>query len=377
MYTLEDAFKSLFTVNMGVKPGERILVFSDTVRPDEAETPQETARRQRLLQAARDAAAYAQKVFGNAAFVSFPATTASGVEPPEGLWRSAFGDKVVDSLRTAGIFEPLVVKRADEGQLARAREIVLDGRDAAADVVIAMSNNSTSHTRFRSLLNLSGTRFASLPHFDPEMFFTSMRVDWHALSDRTRLLAEQINRAVEVLVETDNGTRMSFAKQGRKAKGDDGLLTEPGSFGNLPAGEVYLAPVEGLSEGVMVLEYAPMRRLASPLELVVKYGRVTEIRGDEPYRKELEEKLGRHELNSNIAELGIGTNDRATRPDNILEAEKIMGTIHIAMGDNSGFGGTVSTPFHEDYVFYGPTVTAVGEDGTADVLIDNGKFMLP
>jgi len=375
MYTLEDAFKSLFEVNMGVKKGERIVVFSDTVRPGEAVGSSELERRLRLHQAARDAADFAWRVFGNTTFVDFPATEASGVEPPESLWRAAFGGEVVDNLAGEGILAPILSKKPTPEQEARAREIILAAKDAAARVVIAMSNNSTSHTRFRSLLNLSGTRFASLPHFDPEMFFTSMRVDWQALSKRTWALAERINRAVEILLETTNGTRMRFAKEGRAVAGDDGLLTAPGSFGNLPAGEVYLAPLEGASEGVMVLEYAPMRKLASPLELVVEKGMVIEIRGDEPYRRELEEKLGRSALNRNIAELGIGTNDRATRPDNILEAEKIMGTVHIALGDNSGFGGAVSTPFHEDYIFYGPTLTAIGGDGSRDILIEKGLFI--
>jgi leucyl aminopeptidase (aminopeptidase T) len=375
MYTLEDAFHSLFSVNMGVRKGERILVFSDTIRPDE-EPSGEDDRRRRLLQAARDAADFASRFYGNASFFSFPATAASGVEPPEILWRGAIGDSVIDALVSEGILPALLAKQATEDQIERAREIVLAGRDAAADVVIAMSNNSTSHTRFRSLLNLTGTRFASLPHFDPEMFFSSMRVDWPLLAERTERLAERINRAAEITVETGNGTRMRFGKKGRVAKGDDGLLTEPGSFGNLPAGEVYLAPLEGTSDGVMVMEFAPMRRLASPLELVVRQGRVAEIRGDEPYRKVLEEKFERSDLNRNIAELGIGTNDRATRPDNILEAEKILGTIHIALGDNSGFGGTVSTPFHEDFVFYGPTLTAVAEDGAKDMLLSEGKLMI-
>ena len=43
----------------------------------------------------------------------------------------------------------------------------------------------------------------------------------------------------------------------------------------------------------------------------------------------------------NLAELGIGTNDKASRPDNVLEAEKILGTIHLALGDNTGFGGII------------------------------------
>lgn len=375
MYTLEDAFQSLFSVNMGVRKGERILVFSDSIRPDEEPTG-EDERRRRLLQAARDAADFASRCYGNASFFSFPATAASGAEPPENLWRGAFGDAVIDALVSEKILPALLAKKATGEQIDRAREIVLSGKEAAADVVIAMSNNSTSHTRFRSLLNLTGTRFASLPHFDPEMFFSSLRVDWQLLAERTKRLAERIQRAVEITVETGNGTRMRFGTKGRVAEGDDGILTEPGSFGNLPAGEVYLAPLEGTSEGVMVMEFAPMRRLVSPLELVVREGRVAEIRGDEPYRKVLEDRFSRSGLNRNIAELGIGTNDRATRPDNILEAEKILGTIHIALGDNSGFGGTVSTPYHEDFVFYGPTLTAVGEDGSKDVLLTEGKLIL-
>ena len=66
--------------------------------------------------------------------------------------------------------------------------------------------------------------------------------------------------------------------------------------------------------------------------------------------------------------------DRASRPDNILEAEKILGTVHIALGDNSGFGGTVQTPFHEDYVFYRPTFTALLPDGEELVLLDDGRL---
>ncbi len=376
MYSLENAFQSLFEINMGVVPPERILVFSDTVRPGEELSPSETDRRRRLLEVAREAATFADKVFGNCCFISFAATAASGSEPPESLWRGAFGDSVVDMLIMEEILPALLDKKATAEQLARAEEIVLAGGEHVAKVVIALANNSTSHTRFRSLLNQTGCRFASLPHFDPEMFFSSMRVDWHQLSERTNRLAERINRAVEIRVESENGTHMKFGKRGRTAAGDDGLLTAPGSFGNLPAGEVYLAPVEGTSEGVMVLEYAPMRKLTSPLRLSVRDGRVSEIEGDEPFRAFLEEKFAQSPLNRNIAELGIGTNDRASRPDNILEAEKILGTIHIALGDNSSFGGTVSTPFHEDYVFYGPTVMAILGDGTTELLLDKGKLVI-
>lgn len=373
----QSAFRSLFETNMGAHRGERIVVFGDRIRDDETPLPADRERRIRLLQVAEEAADFAAASYGNASFTSFPATAASGAEPPEELWRAVFGDPTVDLLVAEGLLQRLLAKEATPAEVERAGEQVRRRRDDAADVVIALANNSTSHTRFRSLVSGAGGRFASLPHFDPEMFFSSMRVDWHALADRTRRLADAVNGAEEILVEAPNGTRMRFGKRGRTAKGDDGLLTAPGSFGNLPAGEVYLAPLEGTSEGVMVLEYGPTRKLASPVELIVRNGEVVEVRGDEPLCTELERKFGESARNRNIAELGIGTNDRATRPDNILEAEKILGTIHIALGDNSGFGGTVQTPFHEDYVFYRPTLTAIAADGSRAELLRDGALHLP
>jgi leucyl aminopeptidase (aminopeptidase T) len=185
-----------------------------------------------------------------------------------------------------------------------------------------------------------------------------------------------VNRAEWVNVECPNGTAMHICKRGRNAGGDDGLLTQPGCFGNLPAGEAYFAPLEGESHGVMVVEWGPTRKLESPLTLTIADGRLVRIDGDDPLRAVLEARFAENGNCRNLAELGIGTNDRASRPDNVLEAEKILGTIHLALGDNTGFGGVVAAPFHEDYVFYQPTVTLVMEDGSEEVILDNGKLML-
>jgi len=376
MEDLRGAFASLFEVNMGVRPGERIVVFSDVVRPDESVESGDADRRRRLRATASAAAGFAETTYGRTSFVDYPATAASGVEPPESLWLEVFGAGLVADLKNDGLLDRLLRKEATTDDLERAQALVTAKRTDVSEIVVAMANNSTSHTRFRHLVNIAGGRFASLPHFDPEMFFTSMAVDWQALASRTAALAAAVNTAVRLVITTPNGTRLAFSMQGRRAEGDDGLLTAAGSFGNLPAGEVYLAPLEGTAEGELVIEYAPERRLLSPLRLIVTGGEVTEIIGTEPYRAWLEEKFASSRKNRNIAELGIGTNDRASRPDNILEAEKILGTIHVALGDNSGFGGTVSTPFHEDYVFYQPTLTAVLAGGGERRLLDGGRLCI-
>lgn len=376
MHEFEVPFASLLKTNMGLVYGERVVVFSDTIRNDETPSAADLARREKLHANAEALAVYAQQHYGSARFVSFPATRASGVEPPVELWRAVFGIAIVDALAENGCFERVLSKSADNNDLYVAKNIVNEKSYDVARVVIAMSNNSTSHTRFRWLANEAGARFASLPHFDTDMFFTSMAVDWQTLAMRTSRLADTVNSAVFMELSTPDGTRLSFSIKGRRAEGDDGLLTRPGSFGNLPAGEVYLAPLEGTAEGFMVIDYAPTRKLVAPLTLTIRGGEVVAVAGDDPHRDWLEKKFAESSKNRNIAELGIGTNDRATRPDNVLEAEKILGTVHIAFGDNTGFGGVVSTPFHEDYVLYNPTLAGIKQDGSRVLILDNGKLQV-
>lgn len=376
MNSLDSAFRSLFEVNMGIRPGERVLVFSDLIREDETVTEGDRDRRIRLHQVARQAADFASKTWGKARFVDFYATAASGVEPPRPLWQATFGEAAVEALEAAGLLAKLLAKSATPDEVASAKEIVQHHKQDVADIIIALSNNSTSHTRYRALANSCDARFASLPHFDPDMFHTSMTVDWTALADRTARLVKAVNRAEWIRVVTPNGTDMMICKQGRDAGGDDGLLTVDGSFGNLPAGEAYFAPLEGKTHGTMVIEWGPTRKLDKPLRLTIENGVVVGMEGDEAHRGKLETRFSENANCRNIAELGIGTNDKASRPDNVLEAEKILGTIHIALGDNTGFGGKVSAPFHEDYVFYQPTMTAILADGSEQVIIDSGRLMV-
>lgn len=375
MSDFQPAFEALFSINMGYRPQDRILVFSDLIRNNEAITGSDLDRRTRLHATALEVSAFAEQRYGNASFIDFPATPASGAEPPIELWLALFGDTIISQFQIAGLMESLLDKTVTPAELEQARTIVSARTADVAKIIIALSNNSTSHTNFRKLACHAGARFASLPHFDPEMFGSSMTVDWHALSERTARLVTALNQAEWVQVDCPNGTSMQICKQGRHAEGDDGLLTADGAFGNLPAGEAYLAPLEGKSHGTMVIEWGPTAKLESPLTLTITDGRVAQIKGDDPLRQRLEAKFCENPNCRNLAELGIGTNDKASRPDNVLEAEKILGTIHLALGDNTGFGGTVAAPFHEDYVFYQPTVTLIMADGSRELILDNGILL--
>jgi leucyl aminopeptidase (aminopeptidase T) len=360
--SIEIAIGSLLDVNLGVKDDERILVLGDhgedVMEPDLASEVGDLVKRIR-----RDTS-----------LAIYPSTGRSGVEPPLEAWEAAFGSKTAQRLSEKGIFERLMTKSASANDLKLAEEIAQNAN--AVDVVIALAYHSTSHTAFRKLLTQSaGVRYASMPHFHRDMFFGSMDVDWHRLADSTRALARAVEGVDLFEITADNGTDMTMGVSGRRVNVDDGLLTEAGSFGNLPAGEVFLAPVEGTAEGTMVIEWGPTAKLGSPLTVTLKEGRAVSVSGDNTDDvKWLEDLWAAHPDNNNIAELGIGTNPGATRPDSILESEKILGTVHIAFGDNHTFGGNVVAPFHLDFVVYKANLVAVWDRGGGRrVLLAEGK----
>ncbi len=373
---LTDSIRAIYTTNLGVKREERVLVFTDLISDRELIEAKDQCRRERLrdiaLLTAEIGKSFAEKVI----FHEYPSTSSHGVEPPEELWRLAFGEKAVMELNKAGLLTVLLTKKISEEGIKNAEAIIGKRPNSCVNAVIALSNHSTSHTRFRDFLTrVCKSRYASMPLFEASMFEGAMDVDWRALARRTTSVAVAVNRAENIEIKTLNGSHLSLSKKGRKALADTGILTKPGSFGNLPAGEVYLAPIEGTANGELVLDWAPMRELKSPVKLVVKTGLVVKVEGEEPYAEILKARLNERKENANIAELGIGTNDKARRPDNILESEKILGTIHIALGDNSSFGGNVQTSFHQDFVFFKPTVVLIDKNGTRTALMKDGKFV--
>ncbi|HLA00712.1 MAG TPA: aminopeptidase [Thermodesulfovibrionales bacterium] len=373
---ITSTLRDIFRINLGVKEDEKVLIFTD--RPSEREEIDEVDKNRRLKLRCFSlfAAEIGKNICKTVIFHEYPATGSHGAEPPEELWEFAFGKKALETLRKEKLLLPLLLKNAEDREIKRAEEIIRRYKKNTVDCVIAISNYSTSHTRFRDFLTrICGCRYASMPLFDITMLEGAMHVDWKALAKRTEKIAKEVNRAEFVEVKTRNGSFISFSKKGRKAGSDTGILKKPGSFGNLPAGEVYIAPLEGTARGRLILEWAPTRHLSSPIILMIKDGIVVNIEGEEAYVEYLRGKLDERKENSNIAEFGIGTNDRATRLDNILESEKILGTIHIALGDNSSFGGKVKTPFHQDFIFLKPTVTLIHKDGSKQAILKSGKLI--
>ncbi|CAG1065532.1 hypothetical protein BAC1_01115 [uncultured bacterium] len=364
-----ESLKRIYTVNLGVKPGERVIVFTDLVGEDEDITEDERGRRVALVGIARDVADAGEGLC-KVDLLKFKAAGSHGKEPPRELWEACFGPKAVNMLDESGLLEPVLSKKANADALKAAEEIIKK-HATSPDAIIALSNYSTSHTRFRDFLTrVKGVRYASMPLFERFMLEGAMTADWTEVERRTKRLVSMMSGAETVVITSGNGTSISFSMKGRAVLPDTGILTERGSFGNLPAGEAFLAPVEGTADGIMVLEWAPTGKFHNPVELIVKKGQVVEVVGNDEFSRDLRDRIAKNPLCGNIAELGIGTNDKASRPDNILETEKILGTVHIALGDNSSFGGKVSVPFHQDFIFFRPNMEVVRGEEKIEILVE-------
>ena len=355
----EEKLRKLLKVNLGLKENERILVFTDD-------------KKSYLINLVDELENVAREITREVKKVVFPTTEQHGKEPSEILWIETFGEKAIDRLKEEGLFERILNK--EEVDINKVVDILKTFSVNVPDVVVALSYYSTTHTTYRKILTEHfGTRYASMPLFEPEMLLGPMDVDWEYVSKLSEDIAEVLSEGEYVEVESPYGTKLELSINERKGIADTGLLTEKGSYGNLPAGEAFIAPQEESAYGKLVILYAPNRRLEREITLVFKDGYVDRIEGFEDYRYELENVFEKYPNARFIAEFGVGTNPKARRPDNILEAEKIMGTIHIAIGDNHTFGGKNKVPFHTDYVVFEPTVV-VGGRGWRKKLLEKGKL---
>ena len=237
------------------------------------------------------------------------------------------------------------------------------------DVFIAPTNRSLSHTVARKAATDAGARGATMPGVTEDMLARVMAVDFDQMAARSRAVAARLDAGSVAHVTCPRGTQLTLELSGRRGMPDDGDLTEPGAFGNLPCGEGFIAPCSG--EGrIVASSLAPIGLSAEPATLTVQAGRLVSAEGGVgPEYIERLRSVG--ELGCNLAELGVGTNDRAELTGNILEDEKLLGSVHIAFGASAGIGGTVSVPIHLDVVVLDASLEVDGRS-----ILDAGRYVL-
>ena len=240
---------------------------------------------------------------------------------------------------------------------------------AVSQVFIAPTSRSLSHTTARKQASEAGARGATMPGVTEDMLARVMAVDFDTMTARSRQVAELLTSAGQARVTCPRGTDVTLDLSGREGISDDGKLTEPGTFGNLPCGEAFISPIGG--DGVIVpASLAPLGLTDEPATLTMRDGLI--VGGEGGLGPEYFARLQAHgAAGRNLAELGIGTNDAATLTGNVLEDEKILGTVHIAFGASAGIGGTVTVPIHLDVVVLDATLALDGQ-----TVLDAGRYVL-
>ncbi len=241
------------------------------------------------------------------------------------------------------------------------------------DLVLCPTSKSLTHTDARRTASSMGVRIGTLPGVTEEIMVRCMNADYHAIADRTHRVCRRMEATTTIRVTAPAGTDITFPITGRKAHASTGLFREKGLWGNLPTGEAYLAPIEGAGNGVVVVDgsMAGIGKLSAPIKIKVQDGYATEITGG-PEAAVLERLLEPHGKPARtLAEFGIGTNDKAILSGVILEDEKVMGTIHLAFGDNASMGGSVHVASHLDGLVTRPTVTFDGVE-----VMKNGNLLI-
>ena len=311
MTKILDGARTALEVCMGARKGETVLIITDTEKLDIGEA---------LFQ-------IAQEMQTEALLTVMTPRTRHGEEPPK---------SIAEMMRHS-------------------------------QVVLAPTAYSLTHTQARKRANRSGARIATMPGITSKMMTSGgMTADFKDIAKGVKRLQKRLRGVEEAVLTSKAGSDITFGLEGREWIGDTGICHKRGQFINLPAGEVFIAPKEGTTEGTLVVDGAFWEVLEKPVTVTVKKGFAKKFVNGRKIEKILDEvgKKGR-----NVAELGIGMNPKAKIIGNVLEDEKVMGTVHVAFGDNSTFGGRTKAGVHMDGIIKDPTLEVDGK-----VVLEEGKL---
>ncbi len=251
--------------------------------------------------------------------------------------------------------ETIILKMVTRTKSGEEPPVVVGEAMKAADVVLCITKHSLTHTKARKDASEQGTRVATMPGVTLDMLEEgAIAANYKEVEALTAKYGDFLQKGETVEIRKGDHS-LTFSIKGRKAIPSTGVFRNKGESGNLPSGESYIAPIEDSANGTMVIDgsIAGLGVLVEPVVITVENGRLVNASGEKG--KQLLELLGESDGRT-IAEFGIGTNKKARLTGNVLEDEKVFGTVHIAFGSNKSFGGVTEAGVHIDCVIKAPTV---------------------
>ncbi len=203
-----------------------------------------------------------------------------------------------------------------------------------ADVFIAPTKKSLSHTEARLKACETGSRGATLPGIDREVWNASLQADYHEVKRISEKVYSMLEDTDRIRIETPSGTELEIGVNIDYFHTDTGLIHEPGEFGNLPAGETDGGVLN--VNGTLVIDRLVFDRSVEGARVEIENSEVKAVR-DAPEDSELLGIFDTVKGARNIAEFGFGTNPEAILIGNLLQDEKVLGTVHVAFGTGTTY----------------------------------------
>lgn len=249
----------------------------------------------------------------------------------------------------------------------------------AADAIFTNPTRSLTHTYAMRHARDAGARVIMLGAGDYitqdtlYRLFPTSRAEIDEIAALTRKVG--VTHKGIVQITSPEGTDLTLEVGKLKVHVNTGLAHDRGCCEVLPPGETSAGVTEGSANGTIVFDgsiipiYHP---LTAQIACTVKDNFITSIEGEkdaQEYRKYLKD------LNDpqvyNIAEFGIGTNPKCRLSGTPLEDERIFGVAHIGIGTNINFGGKIKSKTHTDGMIMHPTVKIDDK-----LILENGKFKI-
>ncbi len=310
--------------------------------------------------------------------------------------------------------DPIIIIQKEKTQLDFAETGVVGAIKTEPDVIISISRNKLGKDReaVANPIEYEGKKYNNTFHYlmhgvkkcrsfwspgiTRDMFIRTIPVNYEKMKENSLYLKGLLDSAVKVRVTAPSGTDVEIDIRNRLAMCDDGDFSSPGEGGNLPAGETFISPVVGKTEGVIVFDGSISTNsgdiiIREPVTVTVIDGFVKEIKGAEE-AEILKDTVTRAEKNAilfekegklpegegekyarnarNIGELGIGLNPEAVISGNMLEDEKAFKTCHFAIGSN--YDEDAPALIHLDGLVKDPTIKLFFEDGSEKTVISGG-----
>lgn len=201
-----------------------------------------------------------------------------------------------------------------------------------------------------------------------------------SMQSHAKKLICALKDTVKIEICNPAGTDLTLSTKNRKFFTDTKLDWKTMKWMNLPTGEVIVAPIEDSLNGKLVCDMAigGIGKLRKPVEVTARDGRAeTVFSDDKSHLKRIKETFATDDWADIVGEFAFGINPKASFVQEFLEAEKILGTVHVAFGANMDMpGGKNPSKNHMDLLISDPTVKVTKENGTKLVILEKGQLQI-